>query len=66
MHQRQNLIDHLKKLAIALEHIHLANVKVNAEKSFFTVVVVADLGFILTYAGVTPQPEKVEAIHGIH
>ena len=57
--------DHLRKLEQVFMQIEKANLRVNAEKSFFAKDQVEYLGFLITRQGIRPLARKVDAIHNI-
>ena len=58
--------DHLQKLAVVLERLKKAQLRVNAPKSTFAQQEVEYLGYILTREGIKPHPSKVQAILAIN
>jgi hypothetical protein len=62
---KENWDDHLHKLETVLQRVATADLKVNAEKSFFGRHEIEYLGFWITREGVEPMPNKVEAMLNI-
>ncbi len=54
--------DHLAKLQVVLERLQNSGLRINATKSNFCQHEIECLGYILTWDGMHPQPEKVQAI----
>ena len=54
--------DHLESLAEVLQRLQDHDLQVNGKKSTFCAQEAEFLGFVLTRAGVKPQPKKVEAV----
>ncbi len=54
--------DHLDKLRKVLERLSKANLKMNIRKSFFAMLEIEYLGYILNQDGIKPVPSKVSAI----
>ena len=61
-----NLTDHLAKLRQVLERLKMADLKVNANKSFFCSTSCEYLGYVLSRNGIMSQHKKVEAILAIN
>ena len=57
--------DHLQKIEKVLTRLEEAGFAVNLRKSFFMQQELEYLGYLLTPAGIRPQPKKVEAISRI-
>ena len=57
-----SLDDHLSKLRQVLVRLSMADLKVNANKSFFCATSCEYLGYVLSREGIRPQHKKVEAI----
>eukprot|EP00970_Alexandrium_tamarense_P007288 scaffold1320_cov130-Alexandrium_tamarense.AAC.2 len=58
--------DHLEKMVKVFERLREAGLRVNAAKSTFATDEIEYLGYILSRAGIKPQPEKVQAILAIN
>ena len=58
--------DHLEKMVEVFERLREAGLRVNAAKSTFATDEIEYLGYILSRAGIKPQPEKVQAILAIN
>ena len=56
--------DHLQKLAVVLDQLQQAGLKVNAKKSFFGRHALEYLGYWIK-TGVQPTPKKVDALHAL-
>ena len=57
-----NFEDHLNKVKILSKKLKAAGFKINAEKSFFAKDNLEYLGFKISRQGMTPFPDKVQAI----
>ncbi len=57
--------DHLQKLEEVFNRMTEANLKVNAEKSFFAKPELEYLGFYINRKGIMPLTKKVDAIHAM-
>ena len=55
--------EHDRRLKAVLEAMHASGIKLNKEKCHFRKAEVTYFGHILSAQGITPSPEKVEAIN---
>ena len=58
---KDSYTDHLSKLREVLRRLLNAGLRVNAAKSYFALLEIEYLGYILTREGIKPQPEKCTA-----
>ena len=57
-----NFKDHLEKLEQAFKHLEAANLRVNAEKSFFAKPDLECSGFWILHEGICPVSSEVNAV----
>ena len=62
---KESLGDHLSKFKDVATQLKNANLKVKPAKSFFYMDEVEYLGYVLTWNGIKPMPEKISAILAI-